>query len=43
MIQMSFRKKLAAVAMTAAMTLTALCFPAHAGEPYTGYNYDFWG
>ena len=43
MIQMSFRKKLAAAALTAAMTFTALTLPAHADEPYTGYNYDWWG
>ncbi len=43
MIQMSFIKKLAAAAMTAAMALTALSVPAFADEPYTGYNYDWWG
>ena len=42
MILMSFKKKLAAVLMTAAVSLTALAVPAGADEPYTGYNYDWW-
>ena len=42
MILMSLFKKLAAVALTAAVSLTALSVTAFADEPYTGYNYDWW-
>ena len=43
MILMSLLKKLAAAAVTAAVSLTALTVIASADEPYTGYNYDWWG
>ncbi len=36
-------KKLAASVLAAAVSLTALAVTAHADEPYTGYNYDWWG
>ena len=40
---MPFIKKLAAVLLTAAISVTALGAAASADEPYTGYNYDWWG
>ena len=43
MILMSLFKKLAAAALTVAVSLTALSVTAFADEPYTGYNYDWWG
>ncbi|MBO6302203.1 MAG: hypothetical protein J6N15_07180 [Ruminiclostridium sp.] len=43
MIIMSLRKKLAAAAMAVVVSLTALSVSAGADEPYTGYNYDWWG
>ncbi len=36
-------KKLAAAFLTAAVCVTALGVTASADEPYTGYNYDWWG
>ena len=36
-------KKLAASVLAAAVSLTALAVTASADEPYTGYNYDWWG
>ncbi len=36
-------KKLAAALLTAAITATALAVTTSADEPYTGYNYDWWG
>ena len=36
-------KKLAAAFITAAVAATALAVTASADEPYTGYNYDWWG
>lgn len=40
---MSLLKKLTAAAVTAAVSLTAFSVIASADEPYTGYNYDWWG
>ena len=43
MILMSILKKLAAAALSAVVSLTALSAVVSADEPYTGYNYDWWG
>jgi hypothetical protein len=40
---MPFMKKLAAAFLTAAIAASALVVTASADEPYTGYNYDWWG
>ena len=40
---MPFMKKLAAAFLTAAIAASALVTTASADEPYTGYNYDWWG
>lgn len=36
-------KKLAAALLTAAVSISVLTVTASADEPYTGYNYDWWG
>lgn len=43
MILMRFMKKLAAFVCTAAVAGSSLAVMASADEPYTGYNYDWWG
>ena len=40
---MPLMKKLAAMLVTAAVSLSVLTVTASADEPYTGYNYDWWG
>ena len=40
---MPFMKKLAAAFVTAAVAAVSLAVTASADEPYTGYNYDWWG
>ena len=43
MILMPFLKKLAAVIASAAVAVTTFAVAASADEPFTGYNYDWWG
>ncbi|MGN0619828.1 MAG: hypothetical protein ACI4J7_12480, partial [Ruminiclostridium sp.] len=40
---MPFLKKLAAVIASAAVAVTTFSVAASADEPFTGYNYDWWG